>query len=262
MTEDDPKIFTLLLVLSALALSLSVLAQIATSYFQAYVDAPTEIVLFLDAVDFSIQENESYDRDVAKVQRLEDKLRLGKLLREIQKGGDDLREVLNSCVVGETGTKLKSSVRLLWASRKKTLEERMRRLDMLRLRFLVVYMGVVAVHTPQLPSPAVPQTPPMSPLSDPGTRISSAPERPGLPRGLTEAIAKRANGRELPLRRLNTQTMGHIDNVGGGHRGGWAGVVQELQKSPLMQKRHASIESAMSSPRGRRDSSSAGNGFS
>jgi hypothetical protein len=232
-TSDLP-LLTIFLLLTACLVSVFVLGQIATTYTTAYLAAPSEITTFIDTVDFSIQENESYDRDVAKVQRLEDKLRMGKLLREIQKCGDDLREDLNKLLIDEGGTRLRSSTRLFWAAKRGRLEERMRRLDLLRMRFLVVYMGLIAAKSTEQPR-------------DPEKQHQHTPKmtlRPGLPRALTEGIQKKP-----PLRRLATQAMGHNDHVGEAPKQGWMGVVAELQNSPLMHKRHASIETAMASPR-------------
>jgi len=237
---DDSSLLAILLLFTALLLSLFVLGQVVSTYATAYFAAPNEICTFIDTVDFSIQENESYDRDVAKVQKLDDKMRLGRLLREIQKCGDNLREDLNALLVEDSATRLRSSARLLWAAKRKGLEERVRRLDMLRMRFLVVYMGVIAAKS------TTEQTPP----KDPEKQLF-APKlamRPSLPHALTEGIK-----RKPPLRRLTTQAMGHNDHVGGQHRQGWAGVVAELQNSPLMHKRHASIETSMASPRGSPD---------
>jgi hypothetical protein len=233
-TTDLP-LLTILLLLTACLVSVFVLGQIATTYTTAYLAAPSEITTFIDAVDFSIQENESYDRDVAKVTRLEDKLRMGRLLREIQKCGDDLREDLNRLLIDEGGTTLRSSSRLLWAAKRTRLEERVRRLDLLRMRFLVVYMGLIAAKS----------TTETAPAKDP--EKSQAPRmqlRPSLPHALTEGIVKKP-----PLRRLTTQAIGHNDHVGGAQKVGWAGVVAELQRSPLMHKRHASIETSMANPR-------------
>lgn len=245
MAEDDFKILTSFIIFGALSLALLVTTQIATSYFQAYQDAPLELISFLDAVSFSIQENESYGNDTAKVQQLEDKLRLNKLLREIQRGSDELREALNACVVEGT-SKLKISVRLVWKTKKKVLERRMYRLDMLRLRFLVVFMGIVAARTPQIPNPTIPYTPPLSPVGDSEKGISSVPKRPSLPHGLTEAITGRGDHGIPPPRRFSTQAIGHNDRVNGGQKLGWASVIQELQKSPKMHKRHASTEASTS----------------
>ncbi|KAG5993885.1 hypothetical protein E4U54_003259 [Claviceps lovelessii] len=228
--------WTILLVLTALALSLVVVGQVAATYWAAYAAAPHEIAAFIDTVDFSIQENESYDRDVAKVQRLEDKIRLGQLLREIQKGGDDLREQLNSMVVSEGATLLRTRARVLWAARRSQLADRVRRLDLLRMRFLVVYMGIMTslVDRNPPPPPPLPRDPEKTlPFSSPTTK-------PSLRKSFTESAVKRP-----PLRRLTTQAIGHHENVLGPHRKGWAGVVQELQTSPRMQQRHASIELAM-----------------
>ncbi|KAL5324066.1 hypothetical protein ACEPPN_008609 [Leptodophora sp. 'Broadleaf-Isolate-01'] len=232
-TADLP-LLTILLLLTACLVSIFVVVQVATTYTTAYLAAPNEITTFIDAVDFSIQENESYDRDVAKVQRLEDKLRMGKLLREIQKSGDDLREDLNGLLIDEGGTRLRSSTRLLWATKRKRLEEQVRRLDLLRMRFLVVYMGLVAAKG----------TSEQTHTRDPEKHVTpKTTVRPGLPHALTEGIT-----RKPPLRRLTTQAMGHNDHVGSPQKQGWMGVVAELQNSPLMHKRHASIERNMTSP--------------
>lgn len=234
---SDLPLLTLILLLLTAIVCLLVLFQVGATYTSAYLAAPSEITTFIDAVDFSIQENESLDKDVGKVQRLEDKLRLNKLLREIQKCGDDLREELNGLLFEEGGTRIRSGARLLWANRRKRLEERVRRLDLLRMRFLVVYMGLVAAKgTPEKEEKILEKL-----------HIPKAPGRPPILHSITEGHARRP-----PLRRLTTQgatatTMGHNEkNVGSPQRLGWAGVVQELQNSPLMHKRHASIEGAMS----------------
>jgi hypothetical protein len=220
-------------------LSLFLLAQVITTYTHAYLSAPTEIHTFIDTVEFSIQENESYDKDVAKVQRLEDKLRLGKLLREIQKGGDDLREELNALLVEEGGQRMRASTRILWAVKRKSLEERVRRLDMLRMRFLVVYMGLVAAKTSEAPSAADLEK------AASASKLSKALSRPTLPHAFTEEIA----GRKFPpMRRLTTQAVGHREGTGEVQKLGWLGVVAELQKSPRMHRRHASIENSLASP--------------
>jgi hypothetical protein len=237
-TTDLP-LLTILLLLTACLVSIFIILQVATTYTSAYLAAPNEVTTFIDAVDFSIQENESYDRDVAKVQRLEDKLRMGKLLREIQKCGDDLREDLNKLLIDEGGTRLKTRPRLLWGSMRNRLEERVRRLDLLRMRFLVVYMGLVAAKGTTEDRVPIGRDPEKQALA----RMGMHP-RPSLPLGLTEGIA-----RKPPLRRLTTQAMGHNEHVTSPQRQGWAGVVAELQNSPLMHKRHASIERDMANPR-------------
>jgi len=230
--SNDLPLVTILLLLTACLLAFLVLGQIATTYVTAYKAASTEIQTFVDAVDFSIQENEACDRDVEKITRLEDKMRLLRLLREIQKCGDDLREDLNRVLVDEGGTRLRQSATYLWAAKRKRLEERLSRLDMLRMRFLVVYMGVVAAKTAETPPP----------VKDPekNYHLPKIQPRPGLPHALTEGIA-----RAPPLRRLTTQAMGHNDHSNAPQKMGWAGVVAELQRSPLMHKRHASIETSM-----------------
>jgi len=237
MTDSSSWQWILVLSLTALLLSLAVLAQIVSRYAKAYLDAPSEVSTFLDAVDSSIAENESYDRDIAKVQRLEDKLRLARLLRDIQKGGDALREELNALVVGEDNPRLHNSARLWWASHRLRLEEKVRRLDLLRMRFLVVHMSIIAGTATEV----------VAARKDFGPRdleksadLPLTPRPGGLPKGLADGIKSRP-----PLRRLTVQAIGHQENVEGGHRKGWAGVVMELQKSPLLRERHASIELAM-----------------
>ncbi|KAG9248981.1 hypothetical protein BJ878DRAFT_197322 [Calycina marina] len=234
--SNDLPVLTIILLLTACIVSLFLLGTFATSYSQAYFAAPSEITTFIDTVDFSIQENESYDKDVGKVTHLEDKLRMGRLLSEIQKCGDDLREDLNRLLI-EDGIRLRSSTRILWAAKRPRLEERMRRLDLLRMRFLVVYMGLIAAK-----STADPST-----LTKDPEKQHHTPKmhlRPNLPHAMTEAIT-----RKPPLRRLTTQAIGHNNaSVGSPQKMGWAGVVAELRNSPLMHKRHASIETSMASP--------------
>lgn len=236
-------LWTLILVVAALFLALVVLTQILSTYTTAYLAAPREIAIFVDAVDFSIQENESYDRDVARVQRLDDKLRLGRLLREIQKGGDDLREELNRLMDNEDSTSLRTSARILWASHRKVLEERVRRLDLLRTRFLVVYMGIIAttitdrekerVSARTVPVDVKTPSPPQHQHHD--------THRPKLPKGLLEGLKKKRS-----LTKMKIQPVAYSEKAGQPHRAGWAGVVQELQRSPILARRHASIEEAMS----------------
>lgn len=241
MTDSSARQWILLFSLTALLLSLAVLAQSASRYVSAYLTAPLEVSTFLDAVDSSIAENESYDRDVTKVQRLEDKLRLNRLLRDIQREGDALRENLNSMIVGDEDTQLRITARIFWAGRRLELEERLRRLDMLRMRFLVMHMGIIAgVATEAAAKKEAGVKEIME--KDPEKSIArfSTPARGSLARVLTDSMKSRP-----PLRRLTTQAIGHQDNSEGSHRRGWAGVVQELQRSPLLHKRHASIEMAL-----------------
>ena len=241
------------MVVTALFLALIVSAQILSTYTTAYLAAPREIAVFLDAVDFSIQENESYDRDVARVHRLDDKVRLSRLLREIQKSGDDLREDLNRLLIAEGGTSLRASARILWAYHRKLLEERVRRLDLLRTRFLVVYMGIVAATVSDREKDkssaraAAPVIPPPPPFPDDDWIESRhhhhSAHRPKLPAGLTDGLKKKKHN----LTRVKTTPMVHSEQPGTPqHRTGWMGVVEELQRSPVMAKRHASIEEAMS----------------
>ncbi|KAJ3481807.1 hypothetical protein NLG97_g7729 [Lecanicillium saksenae] len=181
---------------------------------------------------------------MAKVQRLEDKIRLGQLLREIQKTGDDLREELNTLLIAAedvtgsgTSSAMRTSTRLLWAAKRTQLEDRVRRLDLLRMRFLVVFLGIIT-------SVADKQPPPPPPLPRDPEKIAAAfttPSKPVLRKSLTDSVPKRP-----PVRRLTMQTIGHRESMATTGRQGWAGVVEELQLSPRMQQRHASIERSMS----------------
>ncbi|TDZ27404.1 hypothetical protein C8035_v010558 [Colletotrichum spinosum] len=253
MAETEARQWTTVLVLIALFLSLIIISQTLTTYIAAYRAAPSEVAAILDTVDSSIGENESYDRDIAKVQRLDDKLRLGRLLREIQRGGDDLREQINGMLLSSDTTTLRTAPRLFWASTRRDLEERVRRLDLARMRFLVVYMGIFAENssivvastaerqaaavattttTTPTPSPRDPEKTSFSAFTPPMNALNAS-----LTRALTEEIRQKP-----PLRRLTTQALGHREDTVPGHKLGWAGVVQELQRSPRMHKRHASIE--------------------
>ncbi|OAA68158.1 hypothetical protein SPI_00353 [Niveomyces insectorum RCEF 264] len=319
MSDSAMRQWTLVLVLTALLLSLVVLGQTVARYGAAYWAAPREMAALLDSADSSLQENESYDRDVAKVPRRDDKIRLGRLLREIQRAGDDLREDLNSVLVGveETyegsdgggggggggGGKGGGRTRL---------DERLRRLDLLRMRFLVVYMSIVAATataaaerveksaavaaSAAASTASAASSPPLSPRdsghsrtasivaasiaaaaaaaeaaaaggtettgaagqrngSPPATPhgpaaggpgrahpfLRSPPPTPGLPDDLADKIRQ-----QPPLRRASTQSAKPPDaSPEGNHRAGWMGVVQELQRSPLLHKRHTSIEMSM-----------------
>lgn len=244
MLDPAARDWTLVLLLTVLSLSALVLAQALTAHVSAYLAAPGEVAVFLDTVDFSVQENESYEGDVERVPMIGDKIRLGALLRGIQRAGDDLREELGRVLVSEEGGALRIGARVLWASRRRILEDRVRRLDMLRMRFLVVYMGVVASASAR----NLPTTPAKGPENEKPSAArwdgsADGSPRPALAKALTESIAKRP-----PLRRLTTQAIGYNHDTEGSHKEGWFGVVQELQKSPKMQQRHASIETAMSTP--------------
>ncbi|KAI2623737.1 hypothetical protein GGS21DRAFT_494062 [Xylaria nigripes] len=237
-------LWTIIPPVSAVSLSIGIIAPMLSTYAIAYIAAPREIITFVEVVDGSVQENESYDSDVAKVSRLEDKMRLGRILQEIQKQGDDLREDLNRLVVTEGGTTLRTSARVLWAGHRRQLEERVRRLDLLRMRFLVIFLGIVATNTgerpkdvariaPQDAEDVIPPAPPAPPAS-PGPRPSLNKEHPG--------------NHQKPPRRMTTQAMGHSEKTEHIHRSGWFGVVAELQRSPILRQRHASIEAAMRTP--------------
>ncbi|KAI0532041.1 hypothetical protein GGR58DRAFT_200579 [Xylaria digitata] len=236
MAEPTPSLlWTIIPPVSAFSLTLGILVvPVVTTYSLAYIAAPREITAFSDAVDCSIQDNEIYDCEVAKMPRLEDKLRLGRLLREIQKQGDALREDLNRLVVEEGGTTLRISARVFWASYRKRLEERVRRLDMLRMRYLVVFMGVITTTSVGEKQKDAARS---APRDSEKVIPPPPPPPPPVPRFQQE-----------PARRLTTPTMGHSEKTEHTHRSGWFGVVAELQRSPILRQRHASIEAAMQTP--------------
>ncbi|KAH7025936.1 uncharacterized protein B0I36DRAFT_365576 [Microdochium trichocladiopsis] len=257
-------LWTVIFIVAAVFLSLIVCAQIIATYTTAYIAAPHEVTAFLDAVDFSIQENESYDRDIARATRLEDKMRLGQLLREIQKCGDDLREDLNQIVIGENGTTLRTSARVLWAGHRRGLEERMRRLDMMRMRFMVVYMGILTSAAGEREKQALIKekqimlnTPPSSgahhehhDCARNAPHMPETPTRPAHLQALHKSITEAVTTKRPQLTRIKThsQAMGHSDKRSQPQRLGWLGVVEELRRSPILKQRHASIEEAMRSP--------------
>ncbi|KAK2074309.1 hypothetical protein P8C59_008526 [Phyllachora maydis] len=240
--------WTLVLSLTALLLSLTVLGHAAARHAAAYAAAPREVQAFVDAVDSSIAENESYEGDVAAVPALDDKLRLSRLLRAIQREGDDLREDLGRLMARGPDDRpravLRTAARVLWASWRADLADRTRRLDLLRMRFLVVHLAIVTAAANRPPPPPQQQ----QQQQQTGARLgekSPVQQRAGpasgrLSRSLTDSVTA-----QLPLRRLQTPAIGHQEHTASPHRMGWAGVVQELQKSPRMHKRQASIDAAM-----------------
>ena len=147
-------------------------------------------------------------------------------------------------MVGEGDSRLRNSARLFWASKRVKLQEKVRQLDLLRMRFLVVQMGIIAGIATEDATGKKRQLATAVTTSDPEKSASvsafSTPRPGALPRSLTDGIRAKP-----PLRRLTTQAIGHQNSVEAPHRIGWAGVVQELQRSPLLHKRHASIEMAM-----------------
>ncbi|KAI1186167.1 hypothetical protein F5B17DRAFT_372769 [Nemania serpens] len=241
MAEPSPSLLWSIVPLAS-AISLGVVfTPIVVTHTFAYIAAPREITTFLDVLeDYSMQVNDSYDSDVAKVQRLEDKVRLDRLLREIQKQGDDLRNGLNRLLVEAGGTTLRMSARVLWAEHRKQLEDRVRRLEMLRMRFLVTFVGIVATTTGERAKDAA-----RTALKEPEKAIPPPPPPPPAPRPLMNK--SHSDSQQTP-RRFTTQTIGYSEKTEHTHRSGWFGVVAELQRSPILRQRHASIEAAMRSP--------------
>lgn len=191
-------------------------------------------------LESSVQENASYDHDISRISKLEDKLRLAGMVREIQRCGDDLRELLNKMVSKEDHKRLKLGSRILWGTTRRDLEERVRKLDLLRMRFLVVYLGMVAAKTEVVLKEKERE-------KEDADKIFGSPIRSRtLPSNLSENLK-----RTPPLRRITSNAIGHNEGTGSPQRSGWLGVVSELQSSPLMHKRRASVEqsSSIGSPR-------------
>ncbi|KAL5594435.1 hypothetical protein BROUX41_001368 [Berkeleyomyces rouxiae] len=156
--------WTVVLVPTALAASLMVLAQAVASHATAYTNAPKELGQLMETLRDAATETESYERDVSRVTNMEVKVRLGSLLREIQRTnvslggdlsllleGDQQEEKRSQALLGLPHIKdrmfmptMKLSARLFWLEYRTDLHDRLRRLDTLKMRFLVVYMGAVA----------------------------------------------------------------------------------------------------------------------
>ncbi|KAI5860057.1 hypothetical protein GGS23DRAFT_582296 [Durotheca rogersii] len=244
----DPSLslsWTQILVVTALCLSVTVSTQVLTNYTASYLTAPLEIAAFLEIVNSSAEVNKGFDIDVEKVHKFKDRWQLDQLLRDIRRNSEALREDLSRITISEGGTTLRTSARILWAIHKPRLEGRVRRLDVLRAHFLVEYMSIVATTT----SDRVIQAE-KSALKDLEKALAPHPHTPrpgGIPSGLSKALTEGIKNR-APLRSISTPpptAHGHTEQP---HRMGWMGVVQELQSSPLMHRRHASIEMAMRSP--------------
>lgn len=116
---------------------------------------------------------------------------------------------------------------------------------MLRMRFLVAYMGLVSSgRVKKLSSKTSEKTGPYT--NGNSVRIPPPPPLPPqLPLGVNTGLKKKASRRRLS----RAAAMGRGNNIEGNRKQqGWAGVIRELQLSPLLQKRHAnaSIGKAMS----------------
>ncbi|APA16104.1 hypothetical protein SS1G_10249 [Sclerotinia sclerotiorum 1980 UF-70] len=248
MSPLQPSLPTsLLLTCAATAISLPILIQTLLTHLSAYNTAPQDLNTYLSVLESSILENASYDHDISRISKLEDKLRLAGMVREIQKSGDELRELLDKMVRTEDHKRLRFGSRVLWGTRRRDLEERVRKLDLLRMRFLVVYLGMVAAKTEVVLKEKEREKEDADKVSSMGIGSLGSPIRSRtLPSNLSENIK-----RTPPLRRITSNAIGHNEGTGSPQRSGWMGVVNELQSSPLMHKRRASVEqsSSIGSPR-------------
>lgn len=239
---------SLLLTCAATAVSLPILVQTLLTHLSAYNTAPQDLNTYLSVLESSVSENASYDHDISRISKLEDKLRLAGMVREIQKCGDELRGLLDKMVRKEDHKRLKLGSRILWGTTRRDLEERVRKLDLLRMRFLVVYLGMVAAKT-EVVLKEKEREREREDADKVAMGLASPVRSRTLPNNLSENIK-----RTPPLRRITSSAIGHNEGTGSPQRSGWLGVVSELQSSPLMHKRRASVEqsSSVGSPRSER----------
>lgn len=226
-------VITFLLFLTAIT-GVFWVVQVSISYTHTYFAAPLEIATFLDILDFSTQENESYRRDdnFLRVWRLEDRVRIEKLLREIRNCGENLKKDVNNLVLfdKEGEKKLRVFARLFWLVKKSNLQEQAKRLDLLRTRFLVIYYELMAnkIFT-EYYSPSTP-----SEHHEVKTSAMSMPQF--------------SNSQQNKKAHLNNvikiDTSHDFRSITTTHKHGWTNVLAELQRSPLMQKRHNLSERA------------------
>ena len=159
-------------------------------------------------------------------------------------------------VVEESKTKLKGTSMLLWKSHRQRLESRLRRLDLLRMRFLVLHMGLIAGGAIVPDRPVERRTP---------VGQFARPERPNLSHhahSVSEGLvvrkreARKGDVRKevrfedqvltpTPIRTQSLNVTGHTNSeVGFGQKMSFLDVVGQLQKSPLLLKRKKDIEMA------------------
>lgn len=245
VAHNDLSGVTMTFILAALLLSLLTIGHVVASHVYAYKSAQLEFHTFFDAANSSIAENTSFEHDITGLQP-SDRPRLIKLMNAIQKCGDDLREDLGRLTVDGSDSKLRTQSMLLWKTHRERLETRLRRLDLLRMRFLTLLMGLVAAsHTAS--------THPHSHHEKASER--RAPEgqfsRPMMPKhALTETLHKiKEKGAyaekkpSAPQRSMSAARTGHnMQDIAKGPQFSMASVISELQSSPKLHMRRASIE--------------------
>lgn len=248
MAHNDLSGVTMTFILAALLLSLLTIGHVVASHVYAYNSGPLEFHTFLDAANSSIAENESFDHDITRLQP-SDRPRLIKLLDSIQKCGDDLREDLNRLTVDGSDRKLRTQSLLLWKTHRDRLETQLRRLDLLRMRFLTLHMGLLA-HSATHPHP-----------HNEKAAERRAPEgqfpRPAMPKhALTDTLQKiKEKGAHMEKkpstsqRSMSAARTGHnMQDIAKGPQFSMASVISELQSSPKLHMRRASIERRTSVP--------------
>lgn len=252
------------LVLAALLLSVIVIGQTISSHASAYFVAQNEYQTYLDASKSSVEENESFDRDIGRLQ-VGDRPRLIRLLNEIQKCGDDLMEDLSRLRVEESKTQLKTTSLVFWKWHRERLEGRLRRLDLLRMRFLVLHMGLIAggaivpdrlitSHGDRARSAEARLAPkgmfarPARPFADSGGGTASS-----ITDSIREAKQRRPQmqGQAGPTRRVTNPSMPSSPLVGMGHGNSEVGfkqtlnfndVIGELKNSAKLKSRKESTD--------------------
>lgn len=244
-------------ILLALLFFLVVFIQTILRHIRFYKSAPLELRAFIEVCRSSVSENECCDTIIHRIPRLDDKIRLIAIYRDIKRCGDNLRETINGLVCDDfmngdyddnNSPRLHVRARLLWIEKRAILENFARRLDMLRMRFFILHFGTVSLHKSSATLPtaichqvALPRKENASSFYGKSLNKSVPPSRPSkMHQALTSEILNHAllSGRK-------TQAASHIEQVEHIQKGGWLGVVDELQRSPKMKLRHANIESAM-----------------
>ena len=250
MTKSELGGTPMTFILAALLLSLLTIALVVVSHIKAYLATPQELHIFVEAAASSIDENEAFGHDIERL-KPDDRPRMIRLLGQIQKCGDDFSEDLDRLMIEGSKTKPKNSALFLWKHHRERLQWRLQRLDLLRQRFLILYMGAVASALPAHEKPEA-----MSRMAPKGQFA-----RPGIPHSLAEGVKKKATRVEQPdkqppqpstpqpRQRLTMAATGHsTQEMGAQHQMSFSNVIRELQLSPKLHNRRASIERRLALP--------------
>ncbi|RAL64091.1 hypothetical protein DID88_003279 [Monilinia fructigena] len=131
--------------------------------------------------------------------------------------GDELRGLLDTMVRKKDHKSLKLGSRILWGTTRRDLEERVRKLDLLRMRFLVVYLGIVAAKTEVVLKEKEKERE-REDADKVAMGLGSPVRSRTLPNNLSENIKQTP-----PLRRITSSAIGHTTRAQGALRGvdGW-----------------------------------------